>query len=297
MESVVLVSPDETLATNALFKNGKAFAAHGLDIDIVITGPGEPVVRAMLEGRGGYTHVCGSPIPAAVAGRGLKVLAAFQTSSFGLYAHPSIESLADLRGKRVVLAGSILRPAMETALRRHGLSMDSVKVTTPQSVGGAAGRPDTYMGLHLKVLDGTFDAVALNPPRSQAAMAAGLRCLLRFGDVQPIPTFALLTTDTLLRQQRDQVVRFVRGTLRSIGDFIHDRDLGMRLLRETGVPEGLLEGTYGEVRGYLRPEGTLPEEVQRLWIDWSRESLGLAEEVPLERVYDFSVLEEARRGG
>ncbi len=306
MEKVVLASPDETLATNALFRNRGAFADHGLEIAITVTGPGEPVVQAMLEGRAGYTHVCGAPLPAAVAGRGLKVLAAFQTSSFGLYAHPSITNLSDLRGKKVVLAGSLLRPTLELALRHHGLTLqgrpkiddrDSVSIVTPRDVDETGDRAAEYMGLHLKVLDGTVDAVALNPPRTQAALRAGLRLLLQFGDVRPIPTFALLTTDALLRERRDQVTRFLRGTLRSIYDFIGDRDLGVGLLRETGVPEELLVGTYGEVRGYLRPEGGLPEEVQRLWVDWCRESLGLTEEVPLERVYDFSVLEEARRGG
>ena len=306
MEKVVLASPDEALATNALFRNREAFAAHGLEIDVTVTGPGEPVVRAMLEGRAGYTHVCGTPLPAAVAGRGLKVLAAFQTSSFGLYSHPRISSLADLRGKTVVLAGSMLRPTLELALERHGLTLqghpkiddrDSVRIVTPRDVGGTGDRAGEYMGLHLKVLDGTVDAVALNPPRTQAALRVGLRRLLQFGDVQPIPTFALLTTDALLRERRDEVMRFMRGTLLSLDDFIADRELGVGLLRETGVPEELLVGTYGEVRGYLRPEGGLPEEVQRLWVAWSKESLGLTEEVPLERVYDFSVLEEARQGG
>lgn len=81
-------------------------------MDMIFTGTGEPLVRAMLDGRAGYTHVCGAPVPAAVAGRGLKILGAFQISSFGLC---------------LTLPGSITRPALEIALRRHGISIDEVK--------------------------------------------------------------------------------------------------------------------------------------------------------------------------
>lgn len=64
------------------------------------------------------------------------------------------------------------------------------------------------------------------------------------------------------------------------------------MLRELGIPEEIREGTYWEIRGYLRPDARLEEEVQRMWIDWSKELLGFREDVPLSRAFDFSVLEE-----
>jgi ABC-type nitrate/sulfonate/bicarbonate transport system substrate-binding protein len=290
MESVILVSPSPDLASNAVFKNREAFARYDVDMGMIFTGTGEPVVRAMLDGRGGYTHVCGAPVPAAVAGRGLKILGAFQTSSFGLYAHPDIKSLKQLGGKSISLTGSITRPALETALRRYGVPIESVKI-----VGGGerrrTGSRTDQDGVRA-VLDGEIDAISANQPQSQVAQRAGLQCILRFGDVYPIPTNALLTTDTLLRERRGQVANVMRGLLDSIDDFIRDRGLGISLLRDLGIPEELLEGTYWEMRGYLRPDARLPEEVQRMWIDWSREVLGLTEEVPISRVFDFSVLEE-----
>lgn len=289
MDKAILVAPYRELATNALFANGAAFAAHGIDIGTIYTGAGEPVVRGMLDGRGDYTHVCAAPVPAAVAGRGLKILGAFQTSSFGLYAHPEIKSLKQLRGKTIALTGSITRPALETALRRHGCSLADVKIAHP---GGDRTIPRRPFSAHERVLDGTLDAISANAPQSQAAQRAGLQCILRFGDVYPIPTCALLATDRVLRQDRGQVVRFMRGLLDSIDDFIRDRSLGMQLLSDLGLPEDLVEGTYWETRGSLRPDGHLPEDVQRLWISWSKEELNLSEDVPPSRVFDFSVLDE-----
>ncbi|HLY66322.1 MAG TPA: hypothetical protein VKU60_12375, partial [Chloroflexota bacterium] len=117
------------------------------------------------------------------------------------------------------------------------------------------------------------DAVSMNAPDSQAAARAGLQCLLRFGDVFPISTFALLTTDRELGTHSDRAERMVRGLLQAIDDFIRDFSLGTELLRQQGVPDDLLEGTYWETRGYLRPDGRLPEDVQRLWIEWSKADL------------------------
>ncbi len=290
METVVLVSPYQHLATNALFKNREAFAPYGIDVEFIYTRAGGPVVQAMLDGRAGYTHVCAAPVPAAVAGRGLKILGAFQTSSFALFAHPEIKSLRQLAGKTINLTGSITRPALETALRRHGVTIDSVTIAGP----GGGDRTQTGGGPEQiqSVLDGRIAAISVNAPYSVAALQAGLQCLLRFGDVYPIPTFALLVRDSILREQRDQVVNVMRGVLQSIDDFIRDRELGMNLLREVGVPAELLEGSYWEVRGYLRPDGRLPEAVQRLWIEWSKGELGLTEEIPLSRAFDFSVREE-----
>jgi len=290
MDRVVLVSPSADLASNAIFKDRDAFARHGIDMDMIFTGTGEPVVQAMLDGRGGYTHVCGAPVPAAVAGRGLKILGAFQTSSFGLYAHPSITSLKHLSGKTISLAGSITRPALETALRRHGVPIESVNILGPgdRRRGGARTNQDNVQA----VLSGELDAFSANQPQSQVAQRAGLQCILRFGDVYPIPTNALLTTDVLLRERRDQVVNVVHGLLDAMDDFIRDRGLGISLLGELGIPEEIREGTYWEIRGYLRPDARLDEDVQRMWIDWSKEVLGLREEVPLSRAFDFSVLEE-----
>ncbi len=94
LEKVVLAAPYKMLATNVLFYRPEPFASQDLDIEVIYTGSGEPVVQALLNGDAGFTHVCGAPLPAAVAGRGLKVLAAFQFSSFELYAHPDIKSLS-----------------------------------------------------------------------------------------------------------------------------------------------------------------------------------------------------------
>src|SRR5712692_9217727 len=244
METVVFVSPDDKLASNAIFKNREAFARHGLAVEFIYTRSCEPVVQAMLGGQAGYTHVCGAPVPAAVAGRGLKILAAFQTSSFGLYAHPSIRHLRQLEGQTISLAGSITRPALETALGRHGLPLSAVNIVRPASV--APGRSGNSSDQVERVLDGTYAAVSLNPPHSQAAHRAGLQCLLRIGDVYPIPTLALLVRDDLLHDQRDQVRNVLRGILDSIDDYIRDSALGIGWLRELAIAEDLLAGAYWE---------------------------------------------------
>jgi len=187
-----------------------------------------------------------------------------------------------------VLAGSVTRPAFEVALRRHGLAPDAVTVLTSHDLRA---RGSTDLSLQQLVEQGVADAVSMNAPDSQAAARAGLQCLLRFGDVFPIPTFALLTTDVELSRRPERVERFVRGLLQAIDDFIRDFDLGVRLLRKQEVPEALVEGTYWETRGYLRPDGRLPEDVQRMWIEWSKADLGLTEDVPLDRVFDFRILD------
>jgi ABC-type nitrate/sulfonate/bicarbonate transport system substrate-binding protein len=281
-----------TLATNVFFHHRQPFAEQGIDLDVIYTTTGEPVVRAMLEGKASFTHVCGAPFPAAVGGRGLKFLAAFQTSSFELLAHPSITSLKHLKGKTVNLTGSILRPNLEIALRWHGLSINDVKMADP-SVTRGGGRGEG-LDQYKRVLEGAVDAYSANPPGSVVAEMAGLQCLLRFGDINPIPTCGILVTEALLREDRDLVKRFMRGLLQSIDDFIRDRSLGISLLRDLPLPQDVAVATYDTTRGYLRPSGELPELVQRLWIEWAKPLVNVTGDVPLDRVYDFSILEEVR---
>ena len=292
MEKVFLATPQQTLATNVLFTHREPFAEQGLEVELLVTGTGDPIVEALVDGPAGYTHVCGHPLPAAVAGRALKVLGVFQTSSFELYAHPSIKSLKQLEGKSITLAGSITRPNLEIALHRHGLSMESITVAEPGVMRGV-----DQLHAYERVLDGTVDAISINPPGAQAAHLAGLQCLLRYGDIRPIPTCALLTTDTLLAENRAQVKRFVRALLQSIADIIRDRALGIGLMQGLGIPAEIATVAYYATRGYMRPSGEISEKTQRMWVEWCKPMVGIDTEVPLERVYDFTVLREVRPPG
>ncbi len=165
--------------------------------------------------------------------------------------------------------------------------MEDIKIAPRDATSGV-----DQLHLFEKVLDGTLDAITANPPGAQAAQLAGLQCLLRFGDIRPIPTCALLTTDVLLRENRDQVKRFTLGLIQSIDDFVRDRALGIELMKGLDLSDEVATATYEATRANLRPTGELTQDVQRLWTEWSKPLVGIEEDVPLDRAFDTTVLHE-----
>lgn len=110
-----------------------------------------------------------------------------------LLARPGINSLAELRGKRIAYEPFTLDVVMlHHALRRGGLSLADVRA-----------RPMDQRQMLARYISGDVDAVQIYPPRSEEFMAAGGRRLFDSSQV-PYAAVDILVADAALFAEREE---------------------------------------------------------------------------------------------
>jgi ABC-type nitrate/sulfonate/bicarbonate transport system substrate-binding protein len=275
------------LTANIVLHHPQVFADEGFEVHAMCPGAGQPIVNAMLQGRAEYCNVLALPLMRAAQGQGLKFVCSYQPTGWELWAQPGIGSLHDLADKRLGLTSPMARSYLDDGLRAAGVDPKSVLDGPPIQLDGAGAE---------QMRRGAVDAAILMPPVTVMAGSLGMRRLANLGEWGHPVAYGLMTTDHLLAQRRDEVVRFVRALLRSVRALKADRELAIKLTRAQGVPEDFVAATVDDTLPQLDGDGHLPEATQRRWVDAAARFLGIDEAVPLSRVFDFSVLDDANRG-
>lgn len=275
------------LTGNIPLLNTPPFAAAGFEVHPMGPGAGQPIVNALLQGRVEYCNVLALPIMRAAQGQGLKFVYSYQPTGWELWARPEITSLKDLAGRRLALTSPMARSYLDDGLREAGVDPASVVEGIGIQLDGA--------GVE-QLRRGAADAAILMPPVTVMAESLGLRRLAHLGQWGHPVAYGLMTTDRMLAERRDEVVRFVRALLSSVRALKADRELALALVRAQGVPEEFVAGTVDITLPQLDTDGYLPPATQQRWIDTAARFLGLEGPIPTARVFDFSVLDDAHRG-
>ena len=139
------------------------------------------------------------------------LIASFSNSlQYRLVVRPDIRTVADLKGKRVGVAGFGLgaHRGAQIMLAKLGLNPDT-DVTMLQ-IGGD---PTRLAAL----LSGTIDASVFNPPLHKRAAEAGMRVLANIEDMGfSVQASALVTTDRFTKKNYDITRRAIRSIIESI---------------------------------------------------------------------------------
>lgn len=277
------------LTGNAVFVDHEIFGRYGLQIELHEPQPsqwgsgpgGKPMITPLLDGTAHYTNVLGTPLPAAVMGQGLKYLASYQNTGVELFARPEIRNLADLSGRAVASSSPMWQFNLERALRACGVEPSRVRFHRGYPVGT----------LVPKVLDGTVDAITVVPPDTAAAIGAGLKLIFRYGDVSPVPVYALMATEKRLREDPQEARQLLRALSESVDRFMRDRPRGIELVGRLGTPAELAGPAYDLTCGYTTPVSGIPEQVQSEWLANAKKLAGMQEEeVGVSGVFDFGIL-------
>jgi NitT/TauT family transport system substrate-binding protein len=263
------------------------FKQEGLDNEIlVVSGP--QATAALLSGDVDYGGGGGSAMRAAVGGAPIKGIM-FQTEkvTFFLVTDPSITRSADLKGKKVGVGGigSSQDRLILTYIEQAGLlSTDITRI----ALGADASRRI------LAIKTGVIHATMLDPGTVIFAEQQGLKVLAFLGDLFPYPFQTFATTDRKLKENPEQVKRWLRAMVNALM-FVRDKpeeaaDVALKRLRignvtkpalvegikrynralSSGVPglpssEGIRNALEHEVRIPLKMDGELlPERVLNL---------------------------------
>jgi len=197
----------------AIWVAGEArlFQKNGIDAEVLYL-ESALVRAALLTGDIAMGGMSGTTMAAPrLQGADPILIASFSNSlQYRLVVRPDIRTVADLKGKRVGVAGFGLgaHRGAQIMLAKLGLNPDT-DVTMLQ-IGGD---PTRLAAL----LSGTIDASVFNPPLHKRAAEAGMRVLANIEDMGfSVQASALVTTDRFTKKNYDLTRRAVRSIIDSI---------------------------------------------------------------------------------
>jgi ABC-type nitrate/sulfonate/bicarbonate transport system substrate-binding protein len=179
-------------------------------------------------------------------------------------ADSGIDGIKDLKGKKVLTAGS--HPALNDwlFLKQNGLDVDKDQVEIVNRSKIKKGSMDEEEGSNARpkdrwelVKDKTVDATLLTPPKTDLAAKAGLKVI----DIEPMPMIHFTTISTsqgFVDKHPEIVDRFLKGLIEGIWYFKTKPKESLRIIKERHTSEGAMddamaEKVYRELARVLEP--------------------------------------------
>jgi ABC-type nitrate/sulfonate/bicarbonate transport system substrate-binding protein len=270
------------------------FREQGLDVELVQIA-GTTGYQAMIGGEMDISGAGSLAFPAMARGSHTTVIFAESgRANYWLVTRPDIQTLADLRGKRIVvptLGASTYYLLTVAAVRSAGLDPDSdVQFVAGGSAGG--GGSDILVG---SLVAGLSDAMPGNILQRLAAEGQGFHTIYGFADEHADLQGGVSIADRL-RAQPDVVRRFAIAAVKSMRVMEHDPDTSLEVLlkwidmdRETAA-RGL-----NLIRPLMARDGLLSPEEQRAVIAEVKPVYEITDDIQPAQIFDFSYLEQAAR--
>ncbi len=269
------------------------FRDEGLDAEIVLM-RSNLTLQALAAGSIDFGTATGAAINAIVGGADLRVVLAMSDKpQFDLIAHPSIASIAQLRGKKIGFGGigSLSENIMRQILSVSQIPLEQVKFIN------LGQNSLTYVALKT----GLIDATMLQVPQTFFAQDEGFRKLAATADFYRVAQGGLTTTKLTLSERPELALKVIRATLKAVRLIVNDKKYALEIMKgpylELGAErDRFLDRTYSATaQGYL-VSGVVEEKLQREMIALASERLKPKQAVTAERVFDFSLARKAGEG-
>lgn len=268
------------------------FAQENLEVEISQIAP-DLSVKAVVSDSIEFTIVYGSSIRGAAQGLPIKfVMATIDKPYHILVVRSELTTGADLKGKAfaVASAGDSLTLMVQAALRHYGL--DPGKDATIIALGG---NPERLAGLKGNMVQGTV----LEPLYAVQAEKQGMKRLVRIADVAAMGTAGMTTSNKMIKEQPDVVLRAVRGTVKAL-KYIKDpknKDDVMAYMQKV-LNSTLDEATavYPDIIRAFSDDGMPPEDSVTGEIKFAQQNLGARADLKLSDVSDFTFLKKVNAG-
>ena len=264
------------------------YRREGFDTEIIVM-RGSLSVQALVAGSVDFTGTPGATVAAAI--QGIKVLVVMAYSNKPLYdlvVRPEISSYAQLKGKIFGL-GSLTGFAYDIPrlmLSRNGLDpKQDVRMISIGSTG------DRWTALKTNAVQATL----LEPPYTFIAAKEGFHRLDYSGDYYQTLFGALTTSEQKIKEEPDQVSRFIKATAEGFLAYRERRDVAITILqRFLKLSDKLLaQQNYDYHRKTLTDDGTLSDELMRTIIESQRQSAGITRPVAADEIFNFSFVRAA----
>jgi ABC-type nitrate/sulfonate/bicarbonate transport system substrate-binding protein len=267
------------------------YAQDALQPELIMMRP-SIIPAALTNGEIQYTTATGTAAGAILRGFPFKIVIYFSTRPMdSLVVKPQIKSVSDLRGKIVGVDAPGASTYVLTTLILRKYHVDPEKDAKLLAVGDEDVRLQ-----HLKL--GQIDAAMLGPQGVVLARRAGLKNLLDVADEIDLPFVGMATATPMIERQRADLKKFLTATVRGIrysndarnrNEMIGLLSSWLRLDQETA------EHTYNVFIKGVSKDGTLSRAGMEALVNERKRQVKFTGEVPLERVFDFSIVEEVNR--
>lgn len=267
------------------------FAQEGLPVEFIIMKP-SIVPAALLNGEIHATTATGTAAGAIVKGFPFKVVIFFTTKLMdSLVTRPQIKALADLRGKIVGVdtLGASTDVITRLVLQKHGIDPGrDVKIV---AIG--------HEGIRLEQLKlGQIDAAMLGPQGVVLAKRGGLRVIVDVADEIDLPFVGIATTTQIIERRREELKKFLRANLRGIRHAVdaNSRAEIVALMADwLKLDQETAEYTHDIFLKASARDGGLSRAGMKALIDERKRQMKVTGDIPLDRVFDFSVVDEINR--
>ena len=265
------------------------FKDEAIDMEIPMLLP-QLAHNALMSGEVDYHGAADSALRLAAKGAPLKAIffGAMRPNYF-MMAKPQVKAVADLRGKYIgmVRFGDTVELATRIALSREGL--DPQKDAIPIMIG----LPTTRVAA---LAAGSIDATIAVPPDNVLLRQKGFRELLFLGDSVEFPSNGFATTDRQLTDKRDLTKRMLRALYRGLA-FARERpDDSIQIIeREWKVDNAVARESYASLVKSFSRSGTASDVGIKFHLQQIQKMDKSVGDIPLNKVVDFTLLEEIRR--
>ncbi len=267
------------------------FTQEGIQTEFITMRP-SIVPAALSNGEIQFTTATGTAAGAILRGFPFKIVAYFSIRLMDSFVvKPQIKSVADLRGKIIGVDAPGASTHVLTTLVLRKYRVDPEKDAKVLAVG------DEDIRLQQLKL-GLIDAAMLGPQGVVLAKRAGFKNLLDVADEIELPFVGLATASAMIERQRPELKRFLRATVRGnrYSSDPRNRSEMIALMSEwLRLDQETAEHTYGVFLKAASRDGLLSPSGMESLVSERKRQVKFSGEVPLDRVFDFSVVEEINR--
>ncbi|HLC25877.1 MAG TPA: ABC transporter substrate-binding protein [bacterium] len=239
-------SPSASFTPVWIAKTQGIFEKNGLDVNIILIQGASVYMPALFKDEIQVLYGGGTAVSREVA-RGDRGVVIIGTETvyipLRMMVHPKIQSVADLKGKKIAVGPAGLDEyATLLLLNRYGISPSDV--TLIYYTGGIPARAAAMQ-------QGLFDAMAINPPNEHQLEKLGFRQLVNFMDLRmPYAGVPYTVMRSYLDTHRDTLNRVMLSVVQSIRIFMEKPEVAKavigKLTRESD--REILGRTYQDYR-------------------------------------------------
>lgn len=263
------------------------FQAEGLEVELIQMATNITVVALTTKDLD-YSTASGAILRSAVRGLPVKVVMYFNGRPLHvLMTKREVRGIEELRGKTVGFAG--YGDTTEFMLRAM-LRSANMELERDVKALGVSGSGPRLAAL----LAGKVEAAILPPPYNFEAENKGFKPLIAAADVLESGTSGIGVLIDKLKENPGQVRRMVRALLRTQSFMRQNKNDSVKIISEwLKLEPAVASASYDlYIRG-LTLDGLVGEKMLQFDIERAKEALNIKEDVPLSRVVDFGILNEA----
>lgn len=263
------------------------FQDQNLDVKLILTRP--DVDRpALITGDIDFTLRGSSTVLSAARGLPVRMLFVGTVKPFwALVVRPEVNSVKELKGKVLGVAGMAGGHHIATRLILKEYGLDPDKDAVYKIIPAGSRIP--------ALASGAMDAGLLEYAEAYRARKSGYKILLNAADHHAVLNWGVGINLKKLRDQPDQVKRFLRGNLMGLRYMRQNRDGAIdAMVNRLKLDRETADGVYQLSINNFSKDGTMDEAALKIIVD-QQLAEAKVKEVPLSQVTDFTLLRQILR--